>query len=162
MKRFTLSVFMLLAASQLLAQGKAEKLVIQNKGELAIQAEVYYGTRSIPGYNIIGTYIYPSSSDKHPIVQLNQDGTGIFERHNNIPVKIKWWIYSDEKGVAKVNKGEVGQQHTLIVQYLEPEYTTIRDVKKEITAQGDFDMKMLTIRYDDKKIYILGEREKSF
>lgn len=152
--------FGLLSVSSLLFAQKAEKLLIPNK--LAIPAEVYYGTRTIPGYNIVGTYIYKDNSDQHPIVQLNADGTGIFEKHDKVPVKIKWWIYSDADGTPKMNKGEVGQQHTIIVQYLEPQYVKTSTGMKEQYAKDEFDMMQLTIRYDEKKMYILGEREKAF
>jgi hypothetical protein len=142
-----------LLTSVVFAQGKPEKLMIKN--------EAHYGVRRIPGYDIIGTYKY-DSADSHPIMQLNADGTGIFEKHDKIPIKIKWWIWSESTGAVKTVKGEAGQQHTIIVQYLEPQYTSIRGTQTVTTPANEYDMMMLTIRYDDKKMYILGERVKPY
>ncbi|MCD6065017.1 MAG: hypothetical protein K0R82_2928 [Flavipsychrobacter sp.] len=131
----------------------------QKAEAIKIKDETYYGVRSIPGYTITGTYKYEGKGE--PIVQLNPDGTGLFQRHGVPADKIKWWIMSDANGVVKTNKGETGQQHTLITELTEDIYQTIsggRQVKA--WSAGDFDMKMVTIRYDKGKIYILGEREK--
>lgn len=131
----------------------------QKAEAINIKGETYYGVRSIPGYTITGLYKYEGKGE--PIVQLNPDGTGLFQRHGVPADKIKWWIMADANGTVKTNKGEAGQQHTLITQLTEDIYQTIsggRQVKA--WSAGDFDMKMVTVRYDKGKIYILGEREK--
>ncbi len=135
----------------LIYQLAPEKIMIKN--------ETFYGVKSIPDYNIIGLYNFENG---HPIVSLDADGTGVFEKHDNVPVKIKWWVECDKDGVVKVQKGVLGQVHRLIIQYLEPQYIVISGVRKIQYEANEYDMFDMTIRYDQKKIYILGERVKPF
>ncbi|WP_276131701.1 hypothetical protein [Polluticoccus soli] len=131
----------------------------QKAEAIKIKDETYYGVRSIPGYTVTGTYKYEGKGE--PIIQLNPDGTGLFQRHGVPADKIKWWIMAESNGTVKTNKGEYGQQHTLITELQEDIYQTVsggRQVKA--WSAGDFDMHMVTIKYDENKIYILGERVK--
>lgn len=134
---------------------KAQKAEVIN-----IKGEIFYGVRSIPNYVVVGLYKYEGKGE--PIVQLNPDGTGLFQRHGVPADKIRWWIMADENGSVKTNKGEIGQMHTLITQNTEDIFTTVSGGRKVLSyPKDDYDMKMLTIRYAENKIYILGERVKS-
>lgn len=111
---------------------------------ISIENDTYFGVRVVPGFQITGKYLYESRGE--PSVTLNADGSGSFAVHGRPPEPITWWIMADPDGSPKMNKGELGQQHTLIFQ----------------DAAGQYDMNMLTIRYDLRQIIILGERFKAY
>lgn len=134
--------------------------VAQKAEIINIKGETYYGVRSIHGYTVTGLYKYEGKGE--PIVQLNPDGSGLFQSHGVPANKIRWWIMADQDGNVKTIKGKEGQSHTLITQNTEDLYQTISGGRKVLAyPAGGFDMKMLTVRYEENKIFILGEREKS-
>lgn len=111
---------------------------------ISIEDEIYFGVRSIPGFDIEGKYLYESEGE--PRAELHSSGSGCFARHQRPCQPLTWWILAEADGNPKTLKGAIGQQHTLIFQY----------------EDGKFDMAMFTIRYDTKQMIILGERIKPY
>lgn len=124
----------------------------QNKVErIELKGEVFTVTTEFPK-EILGRYLYEGK--REPIVQLNSDGTGLFQPHDVAPVKIKFWIDCDENGTIRVQKGAEGRyQYTLLVQYL--------DGSNGNYAPGKFDLMGVLIVKNEGQAIIYGERYKS-
>jgi len=126
-------------------RGNPAQMPVAGVEEINIQGEIHYGVREVPGYQITGTYLYEGHGE--PIVELLAGGTGQFQTHG-MPVRpIQWWMQSYPSGEVKMNKGPGGQEHTLILLYLD---------------RSEYDMVNLTIDYQSKQMAILGERFKPF
>lgn len=123
--------------------------------KVTIKDEVYYLTKNI-GYPITGIYKYESKGE--PIVQLNDDGTGLFQLHGMSQTKMVWGIECDEKGIAKKNETQFGAVYLLWYQIKEKH-------KGKTWEQGEvdaWDAVQFSIHFDTKEIYILGERIKGY
>lgn len=110
--------------------------------KVTVKDETYYITTK-SDYPITGLYKYESKKD--PIVQLNEDGTGIFQLHGMPQNEMKWGIECDSKGVPKELKVVWGSVYRLWYQ-----------------VAGVWDIIQLSVHTDEKKIYILGERIKTY
>lgn len=110
--------------------------------KVTVKDETYYITTELE-YNIIGLYKYEEKGA--PIVELNKDGTGIFQLHGMPQKEMKWGIESDAKGVPKQLKVVWGSVYRLWYQ--------VGDV---------WDIIQLSVHTDERKIYILGERIKTY
>lgn len=135
-------LFLLFAAFAL--AGPVPALAQEVTEPISIGDETYFGVRSVPGFNITGTYLYEEKGE--PSITLNADGTGAFAVHGRAPKPITWWVMSDADGTPKTNKGAAGQVHTIIYQ----------------NADGKFDMLDLQIAYGERIMIILGERIKRY
>lgn len=112
--------------------------------------EMYHGIRALPDYDVTGTYLYEGEGE--PSVVLEADGTGAFAHHGRAPLPIRWWIQADEGGEPVTQAGEIGQAHNLLVEFAEvPPGSDTR-----------FRRMQLTIRYDLRQMFILGERAKPY
>ncbi len=87
--------------------------------KITLNGTVYTVTRQIPVElaDIFGRYDYEWGKEKtNPIVQLNKDGTGLFQPHGVEPVPIEFWFDCDEKGVIRKQEGINGRfQVTLLI-----------------------------------------------
>lgn len=164
----TILVF-LLAGTTLQAQKKANsttktatvaaKTTTQKLGknvqEVKIKNETYYLTKEI-GYPITGEYLFESKKD--PIVQLNPDGTGLFQLHEMSRTPMVWGIECEINGTPKKIKTDWGFMYNLWYQ-IKAKHQGASWESGEIDA---WDVVSFSVHTDESKIYILGERIKSF
>ncbi len=122
---------------------------------VTIKDEVYYLTRNID-YPITGLYKYESKGE--PIVQLNEDGTGLFQLHEMSQTKMVWGIECDEKGIPKKNETSWGAVYRLWYQIKEKH----KGASWESGQINDWDVVQFSIHFDTKEMYILGERIKGY
>ncbi len=111
--------------------------------KVTVKDEVYYITTKMD-YAITGLYKYESKGE--PIVQLNEDGTGIFQLHQMPQSKMIWGVECDSKGIPKELKVVWGSVYRLWYK----------------ANDAEWDIIQLSIHTDEKKIYILGERVKTY
>ena len=123
--------------------------------KVTVKDETYYITTKME-YPITGLYKYESKGD--PIVQLNEDGTGLFQLHQMSQTPMVWGIECDSKGNPKELKVSWGSAYRLWYQIKEKH-------KGKSWEQGtidEWDIVQLSVHTDEKKIYILGERIKTY
>lgn len=103
---------------------------------------------------VFGKYIYEWGKETEaPIVELNENGTGLFQPHMVNPIPIKFWFDCDEKGIVRKQEGVNGRYSvTLLVQYGE---STNRNY-----ATGNYDLMGVTVVTDENYAVIYGERYK--
>ena len=131
-----------LAAAFVSAQEKVETINLQGKD---------YTVSKILPKEIEGTYRYEDK--KEPIVQINGDGTGLFQPHGMPAIPIKIWIDVDEKGVPRKEVGtEQRYRYTLLIQYGEGGGGNYK--------AGSYDLLDVTMLKDEGIAMILGERIK--
>lgn len=123
--------------------------------KVTVKDEVYYLTKNI-GYNITGIYKYESKGE--PIVQLNKDGTGLFQLHDMSQTKMVWGIECDAKGAPKELKTDWGFAYRLWYQIKEKH----KGKSWESGVIDEWDIVQFSIHTDENNIYILGERIKSY
>ncbi len=105
-----------------------------NVTKVTVKDEVYYITTKME-YPITGLYKYENKGA--PIVQLNEDGTGIFQLHGMPQKEMKWGIESDAKGVPKELKVVWGSVYRLWYQ-----------------VGDEWDIIQLSVHTDERIIYI--------
>ena len=127
----------------------------KNVQEVKIKNETYYLTKEI-GYNITGEYLFEGKKD--PIVQLNADGTGLFQLHQMSKTPMVWGIECEMDGTAKKIKADWGFMYRLWYQ-IKAKHKGSSWESGEIVA---WDVVSFSVHEDDGKIYILGERTKTF
>lgn len=68
---------------------------------------------------VFGTYIYEWGSEtEKQIVQLDENGTGLFQPHMTDPIPMQFWFDCDENGVVRKQEGINGRYSvTLLIQY---------------------------------------------
>ena len=135
MKQRILFIALCLFTTAVFAQSDVIKVTVKD--------EVYYLTTKLD-YPITGLYKYESKGE--PIVQLNEDGTGIFQLHQTPQTNMIWGIESDSQGVANELKVVWGSVYRLWYK----------------TKNKEWDIIQLSVHTDEKKIYILGERVKTY
>lgn len=133
---------------QLHAQTSVEKITLNGT--------VYTVTRKIPTdlKVVFGIYDYEWGNEtENPIVQLNENGTGLFQPHMVNSIPIKFWFDCDENGVVRKQQGINGRYSvTLLIQYGENENRNY--------ATGSYDLMGVTVVPDEKYAVIYGERYK--
>jgi hypothetical protein len=127
----------------------------KNVQEVKIKNETYYLTKEI-GYVITGEYLFESKKD--PIVQLNPDGTGLFQLHEMSRTPMVWGIECERNGTPKKIKTDWGFMYNLWYQ-IKAKHQGASWESGEIDA---WDVVSFSVHTDESKIYILGERIKSF
>lgn len=110
--------------------------------KVTVKDEVYYITTKME-YPITGRYKYENKGA--PIVELNADGTGIFQLHQMPESNMVWGVECDSEGVPKELKVVWGSVYRLWYQ-----------------VAGVWDIIQLSVHTDERKIYILGERIKTY
>lgn len=171
MKKLIIILVFLLAGTTLQAQKKTNSITPKktanvatkpalpklgkNVQEVKIKNETYYLTKEI-GYPITGEYLFESKKD--PIVQLNPDGTGLFQLHEMSRTPMVWGIESEMNGTPKKIKTDWGFMYNLWYQ-IKAKHQGASWESGEIDA---WDVVSFSVHTDESKIYILGERIKSF
>jgi hypothetical protein len=131
-----LFIFTILIINNSYAQ--VETIKITNK------SRAYYITTSI-GYPILGTYLFEGKSE--PIVQLNTNGTGVFQAQDLTKKNINWGIECTEKGIPIFKEGFNSATYSLWYKSNDDE---------------DWILVQFSIHYSKKKMFILGERIKDY
>ena len=148
MKKITFMLHFLCSVFLLKAQSVVEKINLKGTG--------YTVTRQIPDDMkvILGKYTYEwGKTTEEPIVELNEDNTGLFQPHMVAPIPIKFWLDCDEKGVIRKQEGINGRyQVTLLLQY--------GTSTNGNYATGDYDLMGVTVVTDENYAVIYGERYK--
>lgn len=97
------------------------------------------------GYPVAGVFLFEGKSD--PIVQLNADGTGIFQNEDLIKKTIKWGIECTEEGIPVFKEGFNSATYTL---WYKP------------NGDEDWIYTQFSIHFNKKKMFIMGERIKDY
>ena len=110
---------------------------------------IHYITPNID-YPIFGTYFFEGGE---PIVELNANGTGIYQLHEQPKKEMVWGIECDENGTPKFIKGFESIAYTLWYQCTTNSESDTFEGWKKVP---------FSIHLNTLKMYIQGERVKSF
>lgn len=116
--------------------------------EIETKDGIRYITNTID-YPITGIYTF---QEAEPIVDLNGNGTGIYQLHEQPKREIIWGIECNETGEPIFKKGYDSAEYMLYYKYT------------SLENEGDKDWKKVefSIHFNSLKMYINGERAKSF
>ena len=125
-------------------------LAINNFAQTKIEAKdgIHYLTTNI-GYPITGTYLFKGAE---PTVELNGNGTGFYQLHEQPKKAVTWGIECDEAGAPIFKKGFDNAAYTLWYLYTNPE-SEEESYWKEVP---------FTIHFNTLKMFIQGERSKDY
>lgn len=116
--------------------------------QIELQGDTYTVSKTLPD-EIIGTYEYEGKGE--PIVQINADGTGLFQPHQRPPIPIKLWIDVEPDGTPRREVGnEQRYRYTLLIQY--------GPGGGDNYPEGKYDLLSVTMLKDRGQAIILGER----
>ncbi|WP_035671252.1 hypothetical protein [Flavobacterium sp. 83] len=111
----------------------------------------HYITKNID-YPITGTYLSKGGSE--PIVQLNPDGTGIFQLDDLSKTTMVWGMECFEDGTPKYQKGFNYAVYSL--------WYKNKEANSEIEAKEEWTYAHFSIHFEKNKMFILGERSKDY
>lgn len=83
---------------------KVESFTIDNK--------TYYGTKQIPA-EITGHYLYEEKGE--PIVDIEKNGTGLFQRHGVKAYPVEYWIVTRPDGTIKAQTSKVNRNYIVVL-----------------------------------------------
>jgi hypothetical protein len=146
MKKIAISILCSLVLSNVLY---AQSGVIS----MELQGKTYTVSKEFPA-EILGRYLYEGKGE--PIVVLEKDGTGLFQRHMVPAEKIEFWIDCDENGVVRKNFRSKQEEAEGRFGY------TLLYLVTEGERKGKYDLMEVRVLTDLKKLSILGERYKPF
>ncbi|HUQ49558.1 MAG TPA: hypothetical protein VM056_02500 [Terriglobales bacterium] len=131
------------------------------------EGETRYVTDRLPGYDLVGVYKNKDNAHGHPLVDLQAGNLGIFEMHaaggGGDPLRVRWWVVSNCDGTPFVlNQREGVTRYLLAFEYLESHKVKISTGFVEDKKVGQIDIGQLTIWDNERKMYIYGERVRSF
>ncbi|MBF6642077.1 hypothetical protein IVB69_11345 [Flavobacterium sp. J49] len=109
---------------------------------------IHYLTTDI-GYPITGTYFFNGAE---PTVELNGNGTGLYQLHEQPKKAVTWGIECNEVGEPLFKKGFDNAAYILWYLYTNPENEEERYWKTV----------PFTIHFNSLKMFIQGERCKAF
>jgi hypothetical protein len=112
---------------------------------------IHYITTNVD-YPITGTYL--SEGGTEPIVQLNPDGTGIFQLDDLSKTTMVWGMECFEDGTPKYQKGFNYAVYSL--------WYKNKEVNSEINAKEEWTYAHFSIHFEKNKMFILGERSKDY
>src|SRR6478609_5170616 len=145
MKKFTfLLVAFIVSASHSFAQIKVTKIKDQNK-------EHYIAT--VIGYPITGIYTYVNQLE--PTTILNPDGTGINQNEDLTKENIIWGIECSESGIPIFKEGFNSASYSFW-------YRKTGSAKAKTNDGENWITQSFTIHYNNKKMFISGERVKEY
>jgi hypothetical protein len=109
---------------------------------------LHYITTNID-YPITGIYLFEGAE---PMVELNGNGSGFYQLHEQPKKAMNWGMECDEAGVPFFKKGYDSAAYTLWYQYSNPE------------ADDDTNWKPVefSIHFNTLKMFIQGERSKDY
>src|SRR3970040_393927 len=124
----------------------------QNKiDEITAKDGIHYITTTID-YPITGIYLFEGLTE--PIVQLNPDGTGIFQLDDLSKTDMVWGMECLEDGTPKYQKGFNYAVYTL---WYKNKETSTESESNEGWINAHF-----SIHFEKKKMFILGDRSKEY
>lgn len=125
-------------------------LAVNSFAQTKIEAKdgIHYLTTNI-GYPITGTYLFNGTE---PTVELNGNGTGLYQLHEQPKKAVTWGIECDEAGAPIFKKGFDNAAYTLWYLYTNPE-SEEESYWKEVP---------FTIHFNTQKMFIQGERSKDY
>lgn len=115
--------------------------------EINTKDGVHYITTSID-YPVSGTYFFKGAE---PIVELNGNGTGWYQQHEEPKKAMIWGLECSKDGVLKFTKGYDSIEYTLYYKY-----TSASEVE-EVWNKVEF-----SIHLNSMKMFINGERMKTY
>ncbi|MBG6109668.1 hypothetical protein H4V97_003020 [Flavobacterium sp. CG_23.5] len=124
----------------------------QNKVEEITAKDGHHYITTDIDYPITGTYLFEGETE--PIVQLNPDGTGIFQLNDLSKTAMIWGIECDKNGEPKFHKGFNYAVYTL--------WYKNNEVISETDAANNWINVHFSIHFEKKKMFILGERSKDY
>lgn len=122
-----------------------------NIDKISAKDGIHYLTTTID-YPITGTYLFEGAAE--PIVQLNPDGTGIFQLDDLSKTTMIWGMECFENGTPKYQKGFNYAVYTL---WYKSKETTMESETNEDWINAHF-----SIHFEKKKMFILGDRSKDY
>jgi hypothetical protein len=117
--------------------------------EIDTESGVHYITTNI-NYPVAGTYLFEGGE---PIVELNDNGTGFYQLHDQPKRPIKWGIECEKTGETLFKKGFNSEAYSFWYKFL----TTY-----EADTNLAWNLVPFTIHLNTLKMYIQGERVKSY
>jgi hypothetical protein len=142
MKGFLLCV-LALASLPAVAKGPVETI--------NLHGDDYTVSTQLPD-EVLGRYEYEGNGE--PIVEINADGTGLFQPHGMPAIPMRVWVDVDADGVPRREVGtEQRYRYTLLIQYGEGGDGNY--------PAGKYDLLGVTMLKDEGKAIILGERIRS-
>ena len=135
---------------------KAMPKMGKNVIKIVVKDQSYYLTKEI-GYTITGNYTYEGNGG-NPIVQLNEDGTGLFQLHEMGQTPMVWGIECEMDGTPKKQESSFGAVYLLWYQIKEKH----KGKTWESGVIDSWDAVQFSIHFNEKKMYILGERIKNY
>lgn len=119
--------------------------------KIEYKGEIITVTQKFPK-EIFGRYLYEKQGE--PIIELNDNGEGLFQPHKKPPIKIKYWIECDDKMQIRKEEGINGRyKYKLVIKYL--------DGNNGNYPVGGYDLMGVFIAKDMGYAIIYGERYKS-
>ena len=117
--------------------------------EIETKSGVHYITTNI-NYPVAGTYLFEGGE---PIVELNDNGTGFYQLHDQPKRPINWGIECEKTGETLFKKGFSSEAYSFWYKFL----TTY-----EADTNLAWNLVPFTIHLNTLKMYIQGERVKSY
>jgi hypothetical protein len=133
-----LFVTLFLCLTNVYSQIKTEKITAKNQERFI--------TTTI-SYPVSGIYLYEGK--KEPIVQLNANGTGIYQYEDLTKKNITWGFECSEIGIPIFNEGFDSASYSLWYK------TNDKEDNEWVYAQ-------FSIHFNKKEMYISGERVKEY
>jgi hypothetical protein len=134
---------LMLFATSSYAQKNIDKITAKNG--------IHYITTTVD-YPITGTYLFEGAAE--PIVQLNPDGTGIFQLDDLSKTTMVWGMECFEDGTPKYQKGFNYAVYTL--------WYKNKDANTESEQNETWTNAHFSIHFEKKKMFILGDRSKVY
>ena len=123
----------------------------QNVEKIIAKDGIHFITTNID-YPITGTYLFEGLTE--PIVQLDPDGTGIFQVLDLSKTTIIWGMECFENGTPKYQKGFNYAVYTL--------WYKNKETNQEMETSGDWTNAHFSIHFQKKKMFISGDRSKDY
>lgn len=124
----------------------------QKVEQFTIDGNTYYGTKAIPK-EITGFYQYEKT--KEPIVDIKEDGTGLFQVHDVKAYPVEYWIETDAKGVVQKLTSETTKNYQVV---LILKYGSNGEPGWRGANEGQYDRIDVTMAFDLGYAIVLGER----
>lgn len=145
MKKITcLLAALVFSATNSYAQLKVTK--IKNKDQVHYIATVI-------GYPVTGLYTYVNQLE--PTTILHPDGTGIIQNEDLVKENIVWGIECSESGVPIFKEGFNSASYSLW-------YRKTGNAKSKADDGENWELESFSIHYNNKKMFIAGERVKEY
>lgn len=126
----------------------------QKVEQFTIDGTTYYGTKAFPE-EILGYYQYEKV--KEPVVEINKDGSGLFQVHGVKAYPVEYWIQTDAKGVIQKRTSETNKNYQVV---LILKYGSNGESGWKGENTGKLDRIEVTLAFDQGYAIALGERFK--